>query len=105
VFFDKNERRTFARMKVDCDITYRHINDANVVDSKIISGTGKNISGNGILFTTKEPLKPGNKLELNVVPRLKEVTPPLSAIVNVIRVIPENTPGRYTVGGAFDKIY
>jgi len=100
MLFDQDERRTFARMNVDCDITYRHVNEAT-----LIAGTGINLSGNGIMFTTQEVLKIGNKLELNVVPRLKSLTPPLNAIVNVVRIIPGNTPGHYNIGGSFDKIF
>lgn len=100
MLLDKDERRTFARMNVDCDVTYRHINE-----STMMTGTGINLSGNGIMFTTQATLKVGNKLELNVMPRLKSLTPPLNAIVNVVRIIPSNVSGHYNIGGAFDKIF
>lgn len=100
MLLDGDEKRTFARMNVDCDVTYRHINEATM-----ITGTGINLSGNGIMFTTQEILKVGNKLELNVVPHSKSLTPPLNAIVNIVRIIPGNTPGSYNIGGSFDKIF
>ncbi len=99
MLLDKKERRTFARMNVNCDVTYRHINESDKM-----TGSGINLSGNGIMFTTQETLKIGNKLELNVIPRLKSLTPPLNAIVNVVRIIPSNLPGHYNIGGSFDKI-
>jgi len=99
MFFDKDERRVFARMQVDCDITFRYGNN-----SRVLAGTGKNLSGNGILFTTREPLKVGSELDLNVVPGLGNVTPPLNAIVKVVHVTPSTKLDSYTVGGTFSKI-
>lgn len=69
-------------MGAECEMTFTR------PDSDV-QGHGKsvNLSAAGILFQTREPLEPGISLNICVKP-VNDITPPLHALIEVIRVVP-----------------
>jgi len=65
-------------------------------------GYSINLSAAGILFRTKEKLNEGASLEVSVKP-VNPITPPLNALIEVIRVVPvENN--EYEVAATIEGI-
>ena len=86
-----NEKRDFIRMTVDCQVTYHEVGV-----NEVHTGNTKNLSGKGILFLAAREIPIGTVLDINVSPD-NDVTPPLDAIVEVVRIeIIE--PGMYEIG-------
>ena len=74
------DRRAFARLPIDCTVAFK-LTGKNTV----AYGSGKNLSGNGILFESSEPITIGAELEIDVVPTLEQFKP-LNATAQVVRV-------------------
>lgn len=74
-----DEKRDFYRMTVDCPVNYRHTGAA-------VTGQGicRNVSAGGIQFFSPEPIAIGQSLEVTITPTVS-VTPPLNAVVTVLR--------------------
>ncbi len=94
---DHKERRRFMRMETECKMTYRLPQS-----DEVYSGVCHNLSGAGLLFSTDRPLEPGKALEINICPA-SNVTPPLEAFVEVLRV-EEKTQGNYEVAAEIKAI-
>lgn len=92
-----NDKRSFARMGAECEMTFSR------PDSKE-QGHGKsvNLSAAGILFQTNSPLEPGISLEICVKP-VNEITPPLHALIEIIRVVPVED-GQFEVAATIQGI-
>ncbi len=58
---DYDEKRNFIRMFVNADV---QITDP--ATSQVYKGQGKNLSGDGVAFTTKEKFELNQKLNLNI---------------------------------------
>ncbi|MDH5191479.1 MAG: PilZ domain-containing protein [Gammaproteobacteria bacterium] len=85
------ENRDYIRMTVDCQVSWRKIGT-----EEVHIGNTKNLSGKGILFLAEQEIPIGTVLEVNVSPE-NDVTPPLDATVEVVRIeIIE--PGKYEIG-------
>lgn len=92
-----SNHRKFTRMDTECDINYTHPNTGlKGVASSI------NLSAAGILFKATEKLTRGCSLEISVKP-FNPTTPPLNAIIEIIRVIPiENN--QYEIAATIEGI-
>jgi len=73
-----SERRDFPRMDVECPARYRVNGDQDTAEAIV-----ENISGGGMRIVTEKALAPASRLSIVVVPG-KAITPPLSAVVEVI---------------------
>ncbi|WP_305908980.1 PilZ domain-containing protein [Methylomarinum sp. Ch1-1] len=74
-----DEKRSYIRMDVDCDITYK------LADSdEVQTGRCTSISGAGLSFITESPFNEGAAMEVSVLPK-KSVTPPMTAFIKVVR--------------------
>ncbi|MCX7101521.1 MAG: PilZ domain-containing protein [Methylobacter sp.] len=74
-----DEKRSFIRMEIDCDITYK------LADSDILHpGRCSSISGAGVSFIADRFFELGKAMEINVIPK-STVTPPMTAFIEVIR--------------------
>lgn len=93
-----NEKRGFHRIKLQCDVTYRQTGAGN-----ISRGTCEDLSGGGILFIAHDPLSVGTSVEISVVPA-NDVTPPLDAIIKVVRSEPGRQAGQYRIAGAIQQV-
>jgi hypothetical protein len=98
MLLNTNEKRNFPRIRIKCDVTYRQ------AGSGIVSkGICHDLSGSGILFIAKDPLTVGARLEISVVPQNK-ITPPLDAIIEVVRTEPGAQAGQYKIAGAIQQV-
>lgn len=91
--FNVKEQRALPRIKVDCKIAYKAVNDVDLKE-----GIAKNISGNGVLFVADEQVEVGDIIEINIVPGEEESVPPMSAIIEVVRVNPTEN-GDFEIAG------
>jgi hypothetical protein len=92
-----SDYRKFNRMNTVCDIEFIH-------PSTGAQGTAHsiNLSAAGILFRTAEKLTSGSSLEISVKP-VNPITPPLNAIIEIIRVTPiENN--QYEIAATIEGI-
>jgi len=77
-----NNKRHYIRMAAECEISFTD------PDSSLRHhGLSKNLSGRGLLFETSKNMTPGAVIELTVAPE-NTATPPLHALVEVVRVSP-----------------
>lgn len=89
--------RKFARMDTVCDIEFIHPTTGAKGTASCI-----NLSAAGILFTTADKLTTGSSLEISVKP-VNPITPPLNAIIEIIRVVPVDT-NQYEVAATIEGI-
>ncbi|MBS1212913.1 MAG: type pilus assembly PilZ [Proteobacteria bacterium] len=91
------ENRRFARFRTDCKI------DCKLVDSEqSFEGICNNISGSGILFSTKQALELGRAVEIRVEPA-NRLIPPFIAFVEIVRCAHLRL-GDYLIAGAIKGI-
>ena len=92
------EKRGFIRMPVDCEVILEHADDG-----RQFMGTGKNLSGSGVLFYTDEVLRPGDRLEIHIEAD-QALLSVLDATIEVVRVQAIGDGLSYAVGGAIQAI-
>lgn len=76
------DQRDFRRMAVDCPVRYWRL--GGEVQHR---GRALNLSSTGLLFVADEGIEPGTQLCVHLAPQ-KDITPPLEAVVEVLRVEP-----------------
>jgi len=92
-----DEKRTSVRMQMDCPIFYR------VVDSNgANAGMCINLSVEGMLLETDRKYPVGTKLEVSMEPELP-ISPPFSAVMEVIRVHPKDN-GAFQLAGILEVL-
>lgn len=91
-----DERRAFMRLPVNCKVIFKRSGTHG-------QGRGVNLSGNGIMFLTEEPLSVGTEFELNVLPTLPSLAP-LSAMVEIVRAEPGAHATEFVVAGKIQTI-
>ncbi|MFQ5470723.1 MAG: PilZ domain-containing protein [Gammaproteobacteria bacterium] len=91
--FNVNEKRNFPRLRVNSALTY-----SEVQSSDKRTGIVNDLSGNGINFVANEPIVIGTLLDIHV-DAGTEATPPLDAIIEVVRSDPTETEGQFIIGG------
>ncbi len=92
------EKRDFIRVPVQCEMTLE------VFDTgKRFVAEGRNLSGNGVMFVTDEPLQPGDRLNLHV-EATQVLTSVLDATIEVVRVVALENESRFAVGGSICTI-
>lgn len=74
------EKRNFIRMFIDAKII---ITDPDTRET--YEGASKNLSGDGVMFTTKKEFNPKQQLQVDISSQQSKL-PPLSASFEVIRV-------------------
>lgn len=92
------DRRAFARLPIDCTVAFKLSGK-----DKLAYGSGKNLSGNGILFESPEPVDIGAELEIDVVPTLEQFKP-LNATAQVVRVDQIAQESQYLVAATLKHI-
>lgn len=92
------ERREFTRVPAET-----HVKIRSVPEGDLKEGTGKNIGGGGILFTSDTAYQPGTLLDIEVLTAAHQafahVFEPLRARIKVVRV--ENDQPPYDVAAEF----
>jgi len=94
---DYNEKRNFIRMFVNAKVKITDPATGNVFE-----GTGKNLSGDGALFTTNEKFKVNHTLSVNISSAQSQVAA-LSASFEVVRV-EEIDNGLFEIAGTLKDV-
>lgn len=92
------EKRDFMRMMVDCEVHCRSADGGTEY-----SGRVKNLSGQGLLFTSERELAVGERLEL-VIQAQGGFAAPLEASAEVVRVDVVEPGQLYEIGVAFNEV-
>lgn len=79
---EHNEKRDFIRMDTNCKMKFKKPGAGSFSD-----GTCLDLSGAGIRFESSQEVEVGKALEICITPE-REVTPPLEALIEVIRCEP-----------------
>jgi len=95
---DSDDQRDFRRMNIDCPVNFRR----RRADA-FCSGTVTNLSARGMLLTSYESLQVGDSLEVDIRPA-NTLTPPLHAMVEVVRVEPGAAAGSVEAGCTITEI-
>jgi hypothetical protein len=94
---DYSEKRDFPRMTMECPGLYRPEGAPQPAPTLV-----KNLSGGGVLLLTEQPVAADTQIALEILPG-KNVTPPLSAYVKVIRC-DATEEGNYALACALVRI-
>ncbi|QKT04729.1 PilZ domain-containing protein [Ectothiorhodospiraceae bacterium 2226] len=91
------DKRAFARVEVQCEVT---VSEAGRL--RRYAGVAKNMSGRGVLFSLEREFPVGARLGLHIAPD-NPVTPPLDAVVEVVRVEARKGHG-FDIGGVIREV-
>jgi len=90
---DYSEKRNYKRVKVECDIHFRMVEDEE--DEEV--GHLENISGRGLMFIAERGVPMNAELVIRVEPG-NQLTPPLHARVQVVRMEKQRRGTGYEIG-------
>jgi PilZ domain-containing protein len=93
-----DEKRSYIRMDVDCDITYKLADSANKKTGRCLS-----LSGAGLSFIAEDDLNPGIAMEVSVIPK-NNVTPPMTAFIEVVRCTAQEEANSYEIAASIKSI-
>lgn len=89
---DYSEKRNYKRVRVDCDIHFKMVDD----DEEEV-GRLENLSGRGMMFIAERGVPMNAELEIRVEPG-NQLTPPLHARVQVVRMEKQRRGTGYEIG-------
>ena len=92
-----DEKRSYIRMALDCPVHCTDLDSGRSFDAR-----AQDLSGAGLGFVLERALSPGTRLEVRIEPGTP-VTPPLHAVVEVVRVAPAD-PAGYRIGTAIREM-
>jgi len=92
------KRNGISSVPVQCEVTLETIDSGRQFVAE-----GRNLSGNGVLFLTEEPLQPGDRLNLHI-EATQVLMSVLDATIEVVRVEALADESRYAVGSAICAI-
>lgn len=95
---DYDEKRDFIRISVDCGLTFREKQDDAEEE-----GQARNLSGRGMMFIAPRELPVDEMLEVTITPE-NEVTPPLHAMVKVVRVDKQRRGEGFEIGAIIKQV-
>ncbi len=90
---DYSEKRNYKRVRVDCDIHFKMVDDDE--DEEV--GRLENLSGRGMMFIAERGVPMNAELEIRVEPG-NQLTPPLHARVQVVRMEKQRRGTGYEIG-------
>ncbi len=93
-----DEKRDFIRVSVDCGLTFREATDADEEQ-----GLARNLSGRGMMFIAPRELPVDEMLEVTITPET-DVTPPLHAMVKVVRVDKQRRGDGFEIGAIIKQV-
>lgn len=93
-----DEKRDFVRMGVQCELTYK----ADGVDGEE-HGEARNLSGRGMMFIAEREIPVESRLEVMIRPD-NTLTPPLHAMVKVVRVARQRRGEGYEIGAIIQSV-
>jgi hypothetical protein len=92
-----DEKRSFIRMEMDCEMTYKLVGS-----DELYRGRCSSISGAGVSFIADRKFESGKAMEINVIPK-NTVTPSMTAFIEVIRSTQQDD-GSYDIAGIIKSI-
>jgi len=92
------EKRNFPRMRMDCALSY-----ATPGERGTSQGRCKNLSAQGVLFSTQKPMQVGALVDINITPQ-KAVVAPFNAVVEVLRVSTAEGVNNYEIAACIKQI-
>lgn len=92
-----DEKRSYVRTEVNCDIIYRLAGS-----SEYYRGRCTSISGASVSFTADRSFEPGKAMEINVIPH-NAITPPMTAFIEVVRSTKREND-RYEIAATIQSI-
>lgn len=95
---DSSDKRDFRRMTLDCRVVFRIAGESQKHDGSLI-----NLSATGLRLSTNVLLKEGDVIEVHVKPE-NDITPPLDALAEIVRVDTDEVSGRTELGCKITKI-
>lgn len=93
-----DEKRDFIRITVDCRLTYKEPEA-----EEFEQGQAKNLSGRGMMFIANHAVPVDSELEVTISPE-RPVTPPLHALVRVVRVAKQRRGEGFEVGAVIQSV-
>lgn len=87
-------KRNIPRIELDCPIRYHDIGSSTVHE-----GRARDYSNHGVSFLTPTPIEEGALQEVHIDDPGEANMPPLHAIIEIIRCIPDEKQGEYFVAG------
>jgi hypothetical protein len=91
------DKREFSRVEVECEVVVTEEGQP-----QRYRGIARNLSGRGVMVSMDRPFALGTRLELHIAP-LHPTTPPLDAVVEVVRVEEKRGKG-YDIGGVIREV-
>ncbi len=88
---DYEEKRYFPRMKCDCAMSFKPVASGSQNHARCVD-----ISASGIRFEAEEAVEMGRALEIRTFPA-DRITPPITALVEVVRCEHSPHEGRYRI--------
>jgi len=98
---DYTEKRNFKRVKVECNIYYKMM-DTEEEEPDV--GQLENISGRGLMFIAEKGVPMSSELEIRVSPG-NDLTPPLHARVQVVRMEKQRRGNGYEIGAVIRETF
>lgn len=98
---DYTEKRNFKRVKVECNIYYKMI---DTEEDEPDVGQLENISGRGLMFIAEKGVPMSSELEIRVSPG-NDLTPPLHARVQVVRMEKQRRGNGYEIGAVIRETF
>ena len=98
---DYSEKRDFKRVAVECSVAYKML-DSDIEEEEV--GALSNLSGRGLMFIAERGVPINSELEVKVVPG-NDLTPPLHARVQVVRMEKQRHGNGYEIGAVIRETY
>ena len=93
-----DEKRDAVRVDVDCPIMFRPADNGSNEIGKV-----RNLSGRGMMFIAPRELPVDEMLEVTITPE-SDVTPPLHAMVKVVRVDRQRRGEGFEIGAIIKQV-
>ena len=92
------EKRSARRIPVDCMVVIK------AADNALYDGVVKDLSVDGISIETTYNPAPAVLFEIDVIPPPGSIVSPLRAVAEVIRSVPSETEGHYTIAASIKSV-
>ena len=92
------EKRNFIRMAINHDMTYK-LDGSDILDQ----GMCRNLSADGVLFSSNKSINPGTIVDINITPR-QSLIMPLDAMIEVIRTTKNEADNNFEIAGIIKEM-
>jgi len=88
---DYEEKRRFPRMRCNCAMSFKPVASGSQAHARCVD-----VSASAIQFEAEESVDLGRALEIRTFPA-DRITPPITALVEVLRCVPAPQEGKYRI--------